>query len=149
VLVVVLELVAYRRRPELRAAIEFILVCDVVATTAAFFSGYQGSELADRTFRVPDEPIAWHHACGRLLLFLVVPCAALRFVSTRARFNARAFAIAYGVVLSLCVGLVLYTGYLGGRLVFAFGAGVYAPLPESGASAGAVDQDESPGSIAR
>jgi uncharacterized membrane protein len=135
VVVVVLELVAYRRRPEWRTAIEFLLVLSVVATVAAFFSGYQGSDLADQTFRVSDEVIAWHHTCGRLVLFLVLPCAALRFVCTRARYNARAFAVAYGVVLTVCVGLVLYTGYLGGQLVFAHGAGVYAPLPMEGAPA--------------
>lgn len=126
VLVVALEIYSWFRGEDWRKPIEFVLVLTVVAVAAAFFSGYQASDGADQTFLVPDEPISRHHTAGRFLLFLIVPCAALRFVATRARFNARGFTVAYGVVLAICLGLVIYTGYLGGELVFIHGAGVSA-----------------------
>lgn len=139
VLVVVLELYARVRGKDWRGPIEFIVVAMVVAVLAAFFSGYPASEGADQTFLVPDEAISRHHTVGRFLLFLSLPCAALRFVATRARYNKRVFEIAYGIVLAVCLGLVVYTGYLGGELVFKHGAGVYAP-PEFSANRVSTEQ---------
>lgn len=139
VLVVALEIYSRYRREDWRKPIEFVLVLMVVAVVAAFFSGYQASDGADRTFLVPDEPISRHHTVGRFLLFLSLPCAALRFVATRARYNARGFDVAYGIVLAVCLGLVVYTGYLGGELVFKHGAGVYA-APELLANPVSLDQ---------
>jgi len=139
VLVVALEIYSRCRGADWRKPIEFVLVLMVIAVVAAFFSGYQASDGADRTFLVPDEAISRHHTIGRFLLFLSVPCAALRFVATRARYNARGFDAAYGIVLVICLGLVVYAGYLGGELVFKHGAGVYA-APESLANPVSPDQ---------
>ncbi|MFM1848173.1 MAG: hypothetical protein RL417_1647 [Pseudomonadota bacterium] len=125
-----LEVIAWRRKLDWNKPIEVLLVFMVVAVVAAFFSGYQASEIADRTFAVPNEPISWHHTIGRFLLFLSIPCAALRFVGARARFNQELFRYGYRLTLAGCIGLAIYTGYLGGELVFRHGAGVYAS-PES------------------
>jgi uncharacterized membrane protein len=133
-LIAFLEVWAWARRLDWQKPIEVILVLMVVAVGAAFFSGYQASDLADQTFAVPNEAIAWHHNCGRLLLFLSVPCAALRFVAARARFNRTAFGVAYALILVSSIGLALYVGYLGGQLVFKHGAGVYAAPTAGGGS---------------
>lgn len=129
-LVVIFEGIALARpAPGWRHSIEVLLVLAVLAVAAAFFSGYQASDRANQTFTIADEVIAWHHVMGRALLFAIVPCAALRFVAARARFNRTGFYTAYGFALALCLGLVAYTGWLGGELVFEHGAGVRATLP--------------------
>jgi uncharacterized membrane protein len=106
------------------------IVAGAVFVVLAFLTGYAASEHADQTFQVPDEAIAWHHTVGRLLLFCVLPCAALKVISELAKYGVRGFRAAYFALLAVCLGLVVYTGYLGGQLVFAHGAGVYArPTP--------------------
>ena len=95
----------------------------------AFFTGYSASEHANGTFQVPDDVIALHHNAGRFLLFAVVPCVALRFAAVFATHGKLGFSVSYRVFLALCVTLVVYTGYLGGKLVFEHGAGVTAPIP--------------------
>lgn len=91
---------------------------------AAFFSGYQAAELANQSFSVADELISQHHSYGRLLLFAILPCLALKYFSLRASFNKRGFRYAYLGFLAISFGLIIMTGFLGANLVFAHGAGV-------------------------
>lgn len=119
----------YRPWQWLSKAAEACLVAGAVSVILAFFSGYSASEYADQTFQVSDDLIGLHHTMGRLLLFMVLPSVALKILSSRAQFGRGAFRGFYLGVLIMCVGLVIYTGYLGGQLVFGYGAGVYAPLP--------------------
>jgi uncharacterized membrane protein len=97
---------------------------------AAFITGNLASEHANQTFTVPDEAIASHYNMGRLLLFCTVPCIALEIFSKRATHGRVGFVIAYRVVLAFIAALVLYTGHLGGELVFEHGAAVKARLQE-------------------
>lgn len=126
----ILELICFwKNSPTLRAAIRVNLLFAVLFVAATFFTGYRASELANQTFTIADDVIRAHHSVGRLLLFLIAPCAALEVLSTRATHNPKVFRILYLIFLAVCLGLVIYTGYLGGRLVFVEGAGVVAKLP--------------------
>jgi uncharacterized membrane protein len=120
------------RRGRFRTTIRLHLVLAVIFVTATFFTGYGASETANQTFVVADSVIATHHSVGRLLLFLIFPCAALEVVAHRAVHGRRLFFAAYALTLAACVLLVVYTGYLGGQLVFEHGAGVRATLPVTG-----------------
>jgi uncharacterized membrane protein len=117
------------KRDWIESCISVCVALGAFFVACAFFSGYSASEHADATFAVPDEVIGLHHTFGRFLLFAMIPCVALRFISLTATHGKLGFSIAYRVILSLCVALVLYTGYLGGRLVFEYGAGVTAAIP--------------------
>ena len=108
------------------SSISVVLVLAAIAVVATFFSGYQASDVADQTFMIDDAVIGYHHVWGRALLFLVVPCAALQLISERASYNRSIFRGAYLVTLLICLGLAGYTGFLGGKLVFEHGAGVFA-----------------------
>lgn len=108
------------------AAVRFNLVLATGAVILAFLSGYQGSEFANGTFKVSDEVIAVHHFWGRLLLFMVVPCLALEIIAARAQFAAQVFRGLYLLMLVGCIAIAVFTGWLGGQLVFEHGAGVVA-----------------------
>ena len=119
-----------RPSPMVAYAIGINLVAAAIFSLAAFFSGYSAAETANRTFQVTDQAISEHHTFGRLLLFAIIPCAALKIISAIATHNKAIFRGFYLVFLVLSLSLVLYTGYLGGRLVFVHGAGVSAAVEQ-------------------
>ena len=132
VVVVLLEVVQFLwPRLNLHLTIRVNLILAALGTAAAFFSGYQASELANQTFTIADDLIAEHHRWGRLLLFIVVPCAMLQILGSIAQYGKCWFRVAYYLFLLACMVLVLVTGWLGGGLVFEHGAGVRAQVPES------------------
>ena len=125
-----LELVRiFLRRDWVEHGITVCVAGAVCSAIAAFLTGYSAAERADGTFSIPDEVIAQHHNAGRLLLFAVIPCALLRGATIFATHGRIGFSLAYRALLTVCIGLVVYTGYLGGKLVFEHGAGVTAPIP--------------------
>ena len=125
--VVLLEIVTVIFKKDWSAkAATFILILAVIGVIAAFFSGYQASEHADQSFKIPDEAIAQHHLFGKLLLFVSIPCLVLKFFSLKAKYSIAFFKYTYLVFLFAALGLVIQTGYLGGKLVFELGAGVKA-----------------------
>ena len=119
----------FTQREWLTKAAGVCLCVGAVFAGAAFLSGYSASSDASLTFPVPPDVIVRHHVVGRFLLFALVPCVALHFITQKAIHAKLGFRIAYLASLGLCVALVLYTGYLGGTLVFRYGAGVGASLP--------------------
>jgi uncharacterized membrane protein len=116
----------FRPSAPISAAARVLVVFGVLGVIAAFISGYQASELADQFFEVPDEPISTHHAVGRLLLFVSIPMLALMWIGSVAVHARKVFLSLYGALLLVSVGLVCYAGYLGGELIFRYGAGVHA-----------------------
>lgn len=90
----------------------------------AFFSGYQASELADQSFKISDDVIRVHHGWGRLLLFMIIPCVTFNFLYPIAKYGKGLFRAFYLLLLAGCYGATIYTGFLGGDLVFRHGAGV-------------------------
>lgn len=99
-------------------------VCAAVSVLFAFVSGYLEQSKASLSFVVPEESIALHYNVARLLLFLIVPCVTLLFASEKAKFNQRALEWWYRASLLLVLATVIYTGWLGGELIFSHGAGV-------------------------
>ena len=113
-------------RPEKRPhrTILINLAAAVLFTAGAFFSGYYARESASQAFSIPDEIISFHHTIGRLLLLLIGPCFGLALICEHGPVNPRLFRALYLAILLTCFLLVLYTGFLGGNLVFSHGAGV-------------------------
>jgi uncharacterized membrane protein len=108
------------------SAIKINLVLAAAMLLAAFFSGYQASDYADGTFKIPDDAIAEHHKFGKILLFTFLPCVMLRFIESRAMHGKKIFHWTYLAFLAASFLILIQTGYLGGKLVFKLGAGVRA-----------------------
>ena len=130
-LLLLLELVVFIRKygdcaylREVLAGLFFIVVI------AAFLSGYHANEFANQTFLVPDEVIAIHHRWGKALLFGSFGLALVATLSKRATHSKQLFTTIYWILLFGACACTWWTSFLGGSLVFAHGAGVYAiPTP--------------------
>ena len=118
----------YRNKDILISVARANLVAACVFMFAAFFSGYQAAENASISFKIPTEAIQDHHSIGKILLFISIPTAILAVVSKTAKNNSKMFSIAFYIFLITCVSLAIYCGWLGGNLVFKYGAGVSVPL---------------------
>jgi len=123
--VVILEIInCFRPSSKLKSAIEINLFLAMIAAIAAFYSGYQAAENASLDFKVNEDIIAWHHTVGRLILFSIIPAFFLSLIAERAEYFRAGFKAFYYLLLGISFFLVVYTGYLGGELVFSYGAGV-------------------------
>lgn len=122
-LLILFELLALKRNWAKEASlVALTLTC--LGVLLAFFSGYQGHEFANQTHKVPEETIVWHHNLGRILLFATVALCCLGWASAHAKFHRTIFRSVYIGILLICLGLTVYVGFLGGELVFKYGAGV-------------------------
>jgi uncharacterized membrane protein len=97
-----------------------------VFTLIAFLSGYQALRHASATFTVPDTAITQHYILGKIVLIAVLLSVCLKICHMRAVYNRAFFGALYGVALFVAYSAVIYTGYLGGQLVFKYGAAVKA-----------------------
>ena len=118
----------YRKNDLLISVARANLIAACVFMFAAFFSGYQAAESASISFKIPTEAIQNHHSIGKILLFISIPTAILAILSRTAKNNIKTFSIAFYIFLMACVSLAIYCGWLGGNLVFKYGAGVSAPI---------------------
>jgi uncharacterized membrane protein len=130
-LLVVAELMRLKQAWRCKASVVrgAALVGCLLATLAAFFSGYQASD------GLPDlEPplaaaLSTHHAWGRILLIDSVLLCTFAWISRIATHGKKMFEGIYYTVLLLFIAGVLYVGSLGGALVFEHGLGVtYSPV---------------------
>lgn len=104
------------------------LVAALVFAILAYITGHQASEVASRSFVVPDEVIGHHFLIAKISLIVLVPTVALKFISDSAKYSAALFLWLYRMFLIFTCALFIYTGWLGGQLVFKYGAGVFAPI---------------------
>lgn len=123
--VVLSEFCALLTKNELfaRGAHYLLLFCCLVGV-GTYYSGYFSAEAAQASLNVPRDAITTHQSFAKaslILLFIALLLSQLRFVATRGR---KLFGAAYGVILGCGFGLVVYTGFLGGELVFSYGVGV-------------------------
>lgn len=102
----------------------YLLCAATIGTVITFLSGYWGEDFANQTFTVAEDLIKTHHNYGRLLLFCMVGCLAAKFAADFAKYHITLFRSVYWFLLVFCFSLSVYTGYLGGELVFEHGAGV-------------------------
>ena len=129
VLLALLELAATRVAQERASfARRFLLAAYGVFIALAYFSGSWGLEHAmqpDLPHPLADGAANAHQSIARLCLILAFPLLLFGFLLTAAA--PRWIRAAYVVVLTLSTLLMLYTGLLGGRLVFEHGAAVSLP----------------------
>lgn len=119
------ELVALvRPSPVTRRIAVWNLIAGSVGVALAFFSGYQAAETFQQRFVVDESLVQFHHLTGKVALISVVITLALRWAAEGALFYRRTFFGLYLAALTVTLGVVVYTGYLGGELVFTHGAGV-------------------------
>ncbi|MBX7139309.1 MAG: DUF2231 domain-containing protein [Oligoflexia bacterium] len=107
-----------------KPTLKLLLRGAAVFTLLSFLSGYYANQVADGTFQVPDQPIALHHLIGKLALFCVPACAVIQRFALDG--EKPAAVLTYRILLLLAAALVTFTGYLGGELVFTYGAAVVA-----------------------
>lgn len=117
------------KRESLKAASLWLSLAFCASVVAAFFSGYNGADFASKTFLVPENEIAQHHLIGKFLIFGAPLLPILALVRKRAQYGRAGFTWAYRGVLAILFAGVIFAGFLGGRLVFEFGAGVTAMPP--------------------
>lgn len=127
----ILELMALRREAILRPSINILLGLLLLTMCLAFFSGYYAATGASISFTVPVEAIEFHQLWGKLALFLSIPAVILGWFQSAALQHQIIFKACYRFFLLATIIVTIYTGYLGGQLVYARGAGVYAPFPVS------------------
>ena len=126
VLLVVVEVLrcfgAWRER--LLVTRRVLIISVVVSTCCAFLSGYQASSpLGDLSVEVQDA-LGQHHAYGRLLLINSLLMGTFSWIAARAVHGKQVMIALYLVTLVIQLGLTLWTGYMGGSLVFDRGLGV-------------------------
>lgn len=108
----------------LRHTVTVNIILATIAVIATFFSGYRAMDLAIlETSRLQDA-VAYHQNLGRLLLFSMLACFAFYVISHKAQYLKNFFWMGYYLLLLLCMMLVIFTGYIGGDLVFTHAVGV-------------------------
>ena len=109
----------------------FVKICCgvlLVSAIAAFFTGLSAQDVSDQTFIVPDRNMSVHYQYGRITAFFGVFLAICGFTLTQVLYDEKLLRIGYRLVIVVFLALAGFTGYLGGELVFAHGAGVNASV---------------------
>ena len=105
------------------------LIVALVLALVSYFSGHEASKLVNQTFQIDDSLVGRHFLFAKLSLFALVPTVIFKYISIAAEFNRSVFKAVYILFLLASLSLVVFTGKLGGELVFDHGAGVRATLP--------------------
>lgn len=124
-LLVLTELVKFffPKKIELGQVSNFLIVMLVVFVPLTYYAGFWGLDYAEQSFKIPDESIERHQTYAKLLLILIVPLV-LVYSLLRSSPTSRAMRFLYRLLLLLSIILVSYVSFLGGELVFNYGAGV-------------------------
>jgi uncharacterized membrane protein len=117
-IVVILEIVAIANKTKYSIINWLLFSCAIIAT-CTFISGYFASYTASQTFKVPEKVIAYHYNIGRITLILTWFTALLSLFIVNLKIR-----ILYLIILMATLISIFYSGYLGGELVFNYGAGV-------------------------
>jgi uncharacterized membrane protein len=109
---------------------KFLVLSVVVATLAAFLSGYQASApLAEAPSEI-QEVLGRHHAVGRLMLINSLLLITFFAVGARAVHGKKIIEGMYKLMVVAQLAMALWVGSLGGTLVFDHGVGVRMPRAE-------------------
>ena len=101
-----------------------LCVLFVIFAVASFFSGLQAEDAVEELSKISDDVIANHYQWGRIVFFGGVIVALFGALSIERLYEDRLLHLFYRISLLLLCAVTLYTGYLGGVLVFVHGAGV-------------------------
>ena len=108
-----------------RFSTSILLTAASIGVIAAFLSGIEAAEEANKMFQVPESAISRHYEFGRWLLICILPCTLLHFLSYIAKPAAKPVILAIFVVLLLASQiLAICSNHHGGKLVFEHGAKV-------------------------
>ncbi len=99
----------------------------VLSTVGAFLSGYQASSGLSELGQAAEQHLGRHHAAGRFLLINALLLGTFHWVSRIARQGKALFAALYWAFLLVQLGLTLWVGTMGGKLVFSYALGVDMP----------------------
>ena len=140
-IILILELISFSKIFHISNQLIFLLLSLlVIFTILTFFSGYIANIFADGTYKIDDKLISYHHFYGRFFLILVIPIIGLKFLTNKVNANnlniskkmnlmQACLNLTYFTYLLILLAFAVYTQYLGGQLVFRYGAGVNI-LPE-------------------
>jgi len=126
-LIVILEVVSFKG-DEFGKVSTGIFALTAITTLFSYLTGHEASEFASQTFSVPDSAIGTHFLWAKISLFTVIPCFGLKLVSLFSKHKQEMWRNVYLLTLLASAFLLTYTGWLGGRLVFEYGAGVAAKI---------------------
>jgi uncharacterized membrane protein len=112
------------KRDSLKITVQILLLLAAIFTGLSFYTGYGASEAADQFFKIPNDVISFHHSIGRATLLCIIPLCAVSLLRSYAKYGIKFFSAVYILLLISTLLLAVYTGYLGGELVFKYGAGV-------------------------
>ncbi len=137
VLLVVVEVFSILGRSSDRVewARRFLVFAVLLATTAAFLSGYQASSPLSEAPSPIQDALGLHHAVGRIMLINSILLAAFALVASRALHGKRVIQSLYHLTVVIQLGLALWVGSLGGSLVFDHAVGVRKPTAETATAA--------------
>lgn len=102
----------------------FLVVSSLVFTSAAFLSGYQASAPLNEVAVPIQDALGRHHAYGRLLLINSIAMMTFFAVGARALHGKVLMETLYRLSIVAQLILALWTGSMGGSLVFDYGLGV-------------------------
>jgi uncharacterized membrane protein len=124
-LLVTLELLQLSSRGQSLRSFKGVAVISVLlACVASFLSGYQAVSDLGEIPELTDSLISKHHGFGKILLINAVVLATSYWTARVATHGKRFFGFIYYALLASQVVLTVWTGYLGGDLVFDHGLGV-------------------------
>ena len=106
----------------------YLLLLGALSASAAYISGsYAGEGIEEGPLEIPME---LHENAALVTLWLSIITAMFRVVVYYFKYN-RTWTKWVGILLfTTLIGAITYTGYLGGQLVYAHGAGVELALPD-------------------
>ncbi|MEO0202694.1 MAG: DUF2231 domain-containing protein [candidate division WOR-3 bacterium] len=112
------------RRKSLENAGFWLIFLSIFAVWIAYFTGHQAEEIAEETLKITQGKsiLEQHEKFGNILPYFVSFLAIIRVIHHFKLMNILAFL--YIVLGTISTGLILYTGRLGGILVYEYGAGV-------------------------
>lgn len=93
-----------------------------VFTFLTYISGHFAALTAHQSFQVPEQKIAFHQLMGKASLFSEISLIVFNHLKN----DKLILKLFYYAILFITAILIMSTSYLGGELVFKFGAGVLA-----------------------
>ena len=121
----VLELLALLNlAPQARLAARYNLLAAAIFAIFAYLSGSLAAEGVTKGEELIERAIGDHFLGAKISLFLLLPTVVFRVVGDSAEQGRRLFGSLYAFFLVGTIAALLYTAWLGGRLVFGHAVGV-------------------------
>ncbi len=118
----------FSKKEFFKSAAFYLLLLGALGAIAAYLSGsYAGEGIEDGPLKVPME---LHEDAALFTLWLSIITAVFRMVIYFFNYHKIWTKWAGILLFTTLIGSVSYTGYLGGQLVYAHGAGVELALPD-------------------